>query len=85
MLKTCTFIITGQNATRPLGGLGRGSGLDASCIKLRSIQFPTDYTEGVSFDEPLGRICVLLHCGEYWFYDLNIDTPRVSLVVMDVI
>ena len=66
MLKTCTFIITGQNddATRPLGDLDRGSGLDASCIKLRSVQFPTDYTEGMSFDEQLGRICVLLCCRE---------------------
>jgi hypothetical protein len=89
MLKTCTFI-TGQNddVTRLLGDLDSGSGLDASRTKFGSIQFPKDYTEDVidmSFDESLGRICVLLCCGEYWFYDLNIDTPRVSLVVMDMV
>jgi hypothetical protein len=90
ILKMCTFIITGQDndTTRLLGDLDGGLGLDALCIKLGSIRFPIDYTEAVidmSFDEPLGRICVLLRCGEYWFYDLNIDTPRVSLVIMDVV
>jgi hypothetical protein len=90
MLKTCTFIITSQDddATGLLGDLDSGFGLDASCIKLGSIQFPKDYTEAVidmSFDEPLGRICVLLRCGEHRFYDLNIHTPRARLVVMDVV
>src|ERR1700733_6675945 len=49
ILKTCTFIITGQDndTTRLLGDLDGGLGLDALCIKLGSIRFPTDYTEAV--------------------------------------
>ena len=89
MLKTCTFIMgQNDNVTHLLGNLDRGSGLDASCTKFKSIQFPKDYTEDVinmSFDESLGCICILLCCGEHWFYVLYIDTPQVSLVVMDMV
>lgn len=85
-LKTCTFTITGQNddTIRLLGNLDGGSGSDA-CIKFGSIQWVKHHTEDVidiSFDESLGRICVILCCEES--YDLDMDT-RISLVVMDVV
>jgi hypothetical protein len=83
ILKTCTFITDKENDTTLL--LGKLDAWDAP-VKLGSIRFakePTDDIRDFSFDESSGRICVLLCCGEYSFYNHAPDNPRINLVILD--